>query len=176
MPAVRKSICYALLTAIGLMALLAYQSFLPVGITWNRSESLPVGLYWHKKLTTAPVLGDVVCFPYKPPEWARSRVYFVEGTFLCKRVLGLPGDRIVSIGDRREICRDDGCVDVGRVKARDSSGRPATAATLPDVIPEGFAYLGIPEVPMSFDSRYLGLVALADIHRTIYPVWVWARE
>jgi len=176
MPAHTRVICLFLLAFIGLMALLAHQSAFPVGITWNRTASLPLGLYWHSRLTEVPAIGDVVCFPYRAPEWAKSRKYFPEGARLCKRVIGLPGDRIVRAADRLEICHANRCVDAGRIMPHDSLGRPAVAADLPEVIPEGFAYMGVPEVQMSFDSRYLGLVALKDLERTIHPVWVWTRE
>lgn len=176
MSARTRAVCYAVLGTIVVMALLANQSLLPVGITWNRTASLPIGLYWHSNVTATPAVGDTVCFPYKAPDWARPRLYFSEGALLCKRVLGLPGDRIVHGDGRFEVCHANRCTDAGEVKTHDSMGRSAVAAQLPDVIPEGFVYMGIPEVPMSFDSRYLGLIALADLERTIHPVWVWAGK
>lgn len=169
----RLMVVNVLMGFIVVIVLLAHQSAFPVGITWNSSASLPVGLYWHKTSTAMPKHGDKVCFSYRAPEWAVSRNYFFDGALLCKIALGLPGDRIVQAEDRVELCRPSGCEDVGRVLAFDSQGRPVQPAELPEAIPEGYVYLGIPAVPNSFDSRYLGLIDARDIQRTIYPAFVW---
>lgn len=162
-----------LLGLIGLTALLAHSDSLPVGVSWNRTASLPIGLYWHEKADGVPKYGDLVCFPYKAPEWAVARHYFVEGTLLCKRVMGLPGDVLTRDGQLLEVCRRDGrCFGLGRIRTQDSNGRPVPDVPLPSVIPEGYAYLGIPEKKRSFDSRYLGLISIDDIKRTIHPLWV----
>lgn len=164
---------WILLIAVVLMGLLANQAFLPVGITWNRSASLPLGLYGHTKTNGEVSYEDIVCVRYKAPGWAVERRYFYEGALLCKYVLGLPGDRIVRQEGSVQICRATECVDAGLIQTHDSAGRPVPAAELPEVIPEGQAYLGVPYVKMSFDSRYLGLVDIDEIERTLIPLFVW---
>ena len=171
----QRMLAHVLLVLVTLTALLANQEHLPVGITWNRTASLPIGLYWHTKVEGQPEYGDLSCFPYRTPQWAQSRSYFPHGSRLCKRVIGLPGDSIVAKGDRLDICRPDGtCQDAGRVMPHDSAGRAVPAALLPSPIPEGYAYLGVPESTMSFDSRYLGLIVIGDLDRTIHPLWIVA--
>ena len=155
---------------------LSHQDVLPVGITWIRSPSLPIGLYWHTRATVPPRRGDEACFRYRPPQWAIERQYLPENSLLCKRVLGLPGDRLVRNGDSLTVCHLAACEDVGRIVSFDSRGRPVTPAVLPAIIPEGTVYLGVPEHPRSFDSRYLGLVQIAQLLRTIHPVWVQTRD
>jgi Type IV secretory pathway, protease TraF len=163
---------YVLLVSITLLALLANQQHLPVGIAWNRSDSLPVGFYWFTPTRQPLQYEDKVCFEYTAPDWAKARHYFPEGSLLCKKVLGLPGDRIVREGDLVRLCNDLHCRDVGRVVTQDSAGRPVPAIELPETIPVGYTFLGVPEAKMSFDSRYLGLISINDIQRTIHPLWV----
>jgi len=166
----------SLCTLLLMMAWLSHQDRLPVGITWIRSPSLPVGLYWHTPITLSPSRGDLVCFRYRAPEWALERHYLPETSLLCKRVLGLPGDRLVRTNDSLTVCHLAACEDAGRIVSFDSRGRPVTPAILPEKIPEGSLYLGVPECPRSFDSRYLGLVRTAQLLRTIHPMWVWTQE
>jgi conjugative transfer signal peptidase TraF len=165
-----------LLVPLGALLLVAgwpaHQDFLPVGITWIRSPSLPIGLYWHTRPTLPPRRGDVVCFRYHAPQWAIERQYLPEDSLVCKRVLGLSGDRLVRNGDSLTVCHPAACEDVGRIVSFDSRGRPVTPAMLPERIPEGSVYLGVPEHPRSFDSRYLGLVQTTQLLRTIHSVWV----
>jgi type IV secretory pathway protease TraF len=52
----------------------------------------------------------------------------------------------------------------------DSRGRPVSPALLPNRIPGGYLYLGVPELTTSFDSRYLGLVQMRELVRTIRPL------
>jgi conjugative transfer signal peptidase TraF len=147
-----------------------------VGVTWIRSPSLPVGLYWHTRITRPPRRGDLVCFRYHAPEWALGRRYLPENSLLCKRVLGLPGDRLVRTGDSLTVCHLPACMDVGRILSFDSRRRTVTPAILPERIPEGSVYLGVPERARSFDSRYLGLVRITQLLRTIHPMWVSTQE
>lgn len=174
---VRKPLAGALLGFTAAVVALAHQDYLPVGLTWNRTESLPVGLYWHTRAERPPRYGETVCFPYRAPEWARVREYFPEGSLICKRVLGLPGDTLErKADDHLFVCRPDGCHDLGRILTEDSKGRPVRAAELPSVIPDGFVYLGIPETPRSFDSRYLGLISMNELKRTIHPLWTMSSS
>ena len=147
-----------------------------MGITWIRSPSLPVGLYWHTRITRQPRRGDLVCFRYQAPEWALERHYLPESSLVCKPVLGLPGDRVLRTGDSLAVCHQAVCEVVGRIVSFDSRGRPVTPAILPERIPEGSLFLGVPERPRSFDSRYLGLVRVTQLLRMIHPMWVWTQE
>jgi conjugative transfer signal peptidase TraF len=171
----QRVLACVLLVLVAVTALLAHQHYLPVGLSWNGTASLPIGLYWHTKADGKPRYGDISCFPYKPPEWAQPRNYFPRGFLLCKRVLGLPGDAVVARNDRLEICRPNGeCQDAGRVVTHDSAGMLVPPISLPSTIPVRYAYMGVPESRMSFDSRYLGLIAINDLKRTIHPLWIVA--
>jgi type IV secretory pathway protease TraF len=123
-----------------------------------------------------PRRGDLACFRYQAPDWALERHYLPEASLVCKRVLGLPGDRLLRTGNTLAVCERLACQDVGKLANVDSRGRPVKLAPLPEIIPEGSVYLGVPERPRSFDSRYLGLVPVAQLVRFIYPIWVSARE
>lgn len=161
-----------LLCFVGLTGLLANQDLLPVGVTYVRTQSIPVGFYWHTTKSQRLALMDQACFPYVAPEWAKPRQYFPEGMLLCKYIYGVAGDRLVRDGDQLRICHKSECVDIGKVHQHDSHGRAVQAARLPDVIPDGYVFVGSPAT-MSFDSRYIGLISTHDFKRTIHPILTW---
>ena len=147
------------------------QLFLPVGLGFNRSASLPRGLYWHESTPEHLHRGDRACFGYVIPDWAVARHYFPEGAQLCKVVLGLNGDRIVNHDGRISICPpSEPCIDAGQTLKADGRGRPVQGARLPDTVPVGFFYMSSTRVSNSFDSRYLGLIDAHRITRRIYPL------
>lgn len=146
----------------------------PVKPGWNRSESLPIGLY----LTTAyngtkPLSrGDLVCVPYERPAWAIGN-YLYPGELLCKRVMGVPGDVIATRADgMNEVCHQGTCEPLGKPLSKDSFGFPMQHITWNnEVIPVGMYYLGSTRRPNSIDSRYLGLFPQSKIAKTLRPVW-----
>lgn len=156
---------------IGAALLVIPQLFLPVGLDFNRSESLPRGLYWHENAPRQLVRGDWACFGYIAPAWAASRHYFPDDAQLCKVVMGLPGDRIENRDGHIYICAPQTpCVDAGQTLKNDSRGRPAEGASLPGIIPAGLFYMGSTRVSNSFDSRYVGLIDHDRISRRIHPL------
>ena len=172
-PPYSRRLAYGLLAFITFLFLLAHPQVMPVGLSWNVTPSLPVGLYWHHHTNGAIQYDDKVCFHYNAPAWAAERDYLPQGVLVCKRVKGMPGDSLIRDGNHLQVCRAVGCESLGEILTTDREGRPAVAAVLPETIPTGYVYLGTTDVPNSFDSRYLGLIAISDIVRTIHPVMVW---
>ena len=169
----RRGVAWIQAALVGVIALLLLQMLAPAGLTWNRSESLPRGLYSFTKAEGSLQRGQLVCFAYQAPEWAKARHYFPEGALLCKEVLGLPGDRVRVEGGEVTVCPGAGaaCRSGGHVRTQDSQGRPVPAVLQPGVVPEGALYLGATRRPNSFDSRYLGLIPRPRVVRVITPVW-----
>ena len=150
-------------TAVGLV--LMALSLLPAAprLIWNRTESLPAGLY---VLSAAPTLERGRIVAYRP---STSEAHFLEthrytgrGWPLVKRVAALEGD---------QVCRRDGSVYVnGRLAARahfsDSAGRK-----LPGW--KGCQRLGPQDVllladhPQSVDGRYFGVQDRARVAGTL---------
>lgn len=164
----------ALASVVALLAieLLAHQDAIGYGLSWQHSESLPPGLYYNTPVPSRLAFGQVVCFAYKAPTWARARQYLPEGSLVCKPIQGLPGDHINIQSGRVQICHGTGafCTDGGAVLNKDSHGGRVQAAALPGRIPAGQVYLGSTRVSNSFDSRYLGLQPTNSLVRTIHPL------
>lgn len=160
--------------AAGVALLLTANALSPVGLAWNRTESLPRGLYLARSAALSPPLarGDIACFTYQPPVWAQGR-YYHPGEVLCKHVMGLPGDTMSVVDGENQICHDGQCAGAGKIRDTDSAGRPVPHVDYAGkVIPEGQYYLGSTRRPNSFDSRYLGFVPKNIIIKTIVPLLV----
>lgn len=145
---------------------------LPWRVAFNRTESLPLGLYLVQRGVGTVQRGDTVCFAYREPAWARGR-YLPDGSHICKEVLGLPGDQIDQDGDRLLLRHDGQTTALGQLLHQDSRGRPVPEVHWGHaVISPDHYYLGSLRVGRSFDSRYLGLVARNDLLERISPLWV----
>ena len=115
-------------------------------VSFNASSSLPYeGFFCVKHLDVKR--GDLVCL-------RGHETAYAPGAVLTKRLIGLPGDRILRKG--RSVFVNDTFVGKLRPKTRD--GRPLTPLQK-GIIPQGFVFVGA-DHPRSFDSRYreFGLV------------------
>ncbi|MBC8737237.1 hypothetical protein F6X40_10500 [Paraburkholderia sp. UCT31] len=145
----------------------------PWRLAVNRTESLPLGLYFANRNVSNIGKGQLICFVYREPNWARGR-YLPSGSHICKEVLGVPGDIITARGLSLFAQHGAETTYLGDMREADSAGRPVP---LPNwshvVIPPGSYYLGSTRSPKSFDSRYLGLVTTTEIAERIYPLIVF---
>lgn len=138
------------------------------GFRFNSTPSTPTGVY---RLSSAPPKhGDTVayCLRGEAAELARQRGYLTEGSCpsgLCpvlKTVAGLPGD---TLSQGIDGLRVNGLLQPhSAVLPFDSHGRSMAGALLPPTVPEGMAVL-LSDHAGGFDSRYFGLVPLADLRR-----------
>lgn len=165
----------SLVAAAALAAVVLVLALSPVLPAVNRSESLPMGLYLATATSekTELVRGQLACFPYENPAWAR-RPYLYKGEILCKYVMGVPGD-IVTVGadGSNQICHAGKCQNVGTPLKRDSRGDEVQHPVFKDeVILAGSYYMGSTRRPNSLDSRYLGLIPKNKIVKTLVPVLV----
>jgi len=165
----------SLIAAAALAAVVLTLAVSPIVPAWNRSDSIPKGLYVATAYSPDQPLvrGQLACFPYEQPAWAK-RYYLYKGEILCKHVLGMPGDTITTAADgTNTICHDGKCASVGVALPKDSFGNdvkhPVWAG---DVIPEGSYYMGSTRRPNSLDSRYLGLIEKTKIVKTLVPLLV----
>lgn len=165
----------SLVAAAAIAAVVLTLALSPVVPAWNRSESLPMGLYLATTASknTALVRGQLACFPYENPSWARQP-YLAKGEILCKHVMGVPGD-IVTVGadGSNQICHASKCESVGTPLKKDSRGDDVQHPVFKDeVIPVGSYYMGSTRRANSLDSRYLGLIPKNKIVKTLVPVLV----
>jgi conjugative transfer signal peptidase TraF len=135
---------------------------------WNASNSVPIGLYRLRPVTTLTVT-DLVAV--QPPDLLATFLdlngYLPIGVPMLKRVLALP---------KQTVCRNgltitvDG-IEMGQAHERDGRGRPLQAWHGCRVIADGYVFVMNWQSPDSLDSRYFGpLPASAVIGRAV-PAW-----
>lgn len=168
----RTFILSMLLSCLAATAALAFENHFPEGFTYMSSPSLPEGWYVTRPVQFPLVRGQTVCAVYHQPIWAAGRRYLPNGSYICKHVFGLPGDRIDVAQHMVHICEagTDQCFAAGRILTHDMSGRPVFAVPLPKRIPAGYVYLGSTRVTASFDSRYLGVFPEDDVKLAIRKI------
>lgn len=156
----------------GLIVLVLASS--PYSLAYNRSPSIPMGLYLTKRVTAdALAPGDIGCFAYRAPEWARDRGYFPAGIRLCKYVYGLPGTAVVRDGDGLWVGDRVGSP-VAQYSHADSKGRPLYQDALATgVVPPDTLLMLAPARKNSFDSRYLGYIPAAEVKTQAWPIWTY---
>lgn len=153
----------------------------PFGVGWNRTASLPVGLYLTRQLPAAyePKVGDLVCFSYNPPLWAHDRGYFPTGFRLCKPVAATEGAsfRVGPTGLHVPPQPAAGKKDATfALPPEDSAGRPLPAWTPGEYrVPPGQVLALSPYHPRSLDSRFLGPLAKNSLTHRIWPVFTWSH-
>jgi conjugative transfer signal peptidase TraF len=135
---------------------------------WNASKSVPIGLY---RMHPTGRLAVAQLVAIEPPEplatLLADRRYLSRGIPLLKRVLALPG---------QTVCRDQLTVmvdkiEMGAVRAHDSSGRPLPVWQGCHVIADGEVFLMNWRSADSFDGRYFGVLPTSAIIGTAEPLW-----
>jgi signal peptidase I len=133
------------------------------GYRLNVTPSLPLGLYRIGPIQQPLRRGDLVTF-YLP---APLRQYRLLRSFM-KPVAGLPGD---------QVCVQEGTllingVDYGPVLP----DAPARAVQEGDCLTVGKGDIfTASDYPRSYDSRYFGAIALAEVQRST-PVFTWMES
>ena len=168
------------LMALGviLLAVLYYQKQ-PARLTWSWTPSIAVGLYTYK-------LDDVfdlkrtslVRYRYTAPQWVRDRhwTHKPDTEWHLKRLVGIPGDRIEMHGNEVWLCERQGetelpCEKVAKRIAFDRNGVEWPPVSMEGVIPADH-FLALGDHPLSFDSRYFGLIRRDQIIGTAQALWV----
>lgn len=137
-------------------------------LVWNATASVPTGLY-HIRGTASLHVGERVAID--PPPRLRqilaARGYLPGGVPLLKEVAALTGDRVcrtgllVTINDKP----------AGKARARDSRGRPLPAWQGCHRIAADELFVMSRRAPGSFDGRYFGPIARAQLIGRASPVW-----
>ena len=115
----------------------------------------------HKPFRTKTELGDYILFLTD----RRTLPYYRPKTRFGKRVVGIPGDKLVVKG--RDFYLNDRFI--ARAREKDSLGNPAPLFTYNGRIPKG-CYFVLGHHPRSFDSRYWGFVCRKDILGRLIPL------
>jgi conjugative transfer signal peptidase TraF len=149
-------------------------------VAWNRSPSLPRGLYLRTQSRYAPGTLVLACLPEACAAAARRRGYLDAGS--CPGGASPVGKVVLAAGpDVVELAADglrvngvsipgSGPVSVdsrGRALAHVPFGRYRLAP--------GEVWLYSPYHPRSFDSRYFGPLRESDLRSALAPLWIASR-
>ena len=149
------------------------------GIYYNNTPSFPVGFY---KIIDEPV-GRGAYVSFCPPQNEVFDVAMMRNTIsagncpggygmLLKRVFAQAGDR-VSI-DRAGIVVNGKLMPNSAQISADGDGHEMPQYRLKEKVLNDFEYLLMSDVnPNSFDARYFGLIAHAQIRHVVEPVFTW---
>ncbi|WP_236672290.1 S26 family signal peptidase [Croceicoccus sp. YJ47] len=135
---------------------------------WNATASVPIGLY-SIGAKTAIQIGDRVAIEpsSRLQRYLASRGYLPAGIPLIKEVAALGGDT---------VCRHDLLITIngtaaGAARRLDSLGRELPVWEGCRTIAADELFAMNTRVPGSFDGRYFGPVARADVIGRARPVW-----
>jgi conjugative transfer signal peptidase TraF len=144
----------------------------------NWTESMPRGLY--QRVDPALVRGEwvAVCLEGEAARIARERSYVIAGSCasglaeIVKQIVAVPGDRI-DLG--RGGVRVNGEPIAGsELLDRDSQGEPLAHAEEGEIVlADGRYWVMGTNVRRSWDSRYFGPVARAQIVGGARPLWTF---
>lgn len=156
-------------------AFVLYTDRVPYSVVYNRSPSIPMGLYLMHEVSPAKVkVGDIGCFVYESPEWAKDRKYFPPQYRLCKPVTAGPGTSISHDGVHLAMHEGGESIKLGDFAKTDSNGRPLVVALPPSgVVPENTWLMVASKHSNSFDSRYLGYIAQHRVNFIARPLLTW---
>ena len=148
-----------IIAGIGLSAIgFSVVSPLPERLIWNRTGSVPTGLYW---LSDEPFTkGGWVVVSARSAEARFAQLHGFVGRDwpLLKRVAGVPGD---------EICRDGATVLINGMLSGEALNAAGNGVPLPSWngcsrVEEGEIFL-MNAHPNSLDGRYFGITSVRDI-------------
>ena len=136
-------------------------------IVWNASRSVPIGLY--RVQAEAPGRDDLALVRLAPDlaGLAHRRDYLHGTDYALKPVAAIAGDTVCRFG-LTIIVR--GAV-AALARQHDSSGRPMPVWQGCQIPKPGDLFL-LSTPPDSFDSRYFGPVAEAQVIGAAQPIWI----
>lgn len=170
-----------MLTALMVWLILAWLAFPILGLVWNISDSLPLGIY--KKLPTKInelKRGDIVVFcltgeaanitytrHYIPQRWLKTGCKYDLVT-LMKPIAGLPGDHVEQRNNG--IAINNNLLPNTKHLEKDGAGRQMPYPKIPNVIPTNQLLVLAPYNPYSWDSRYYGLISNKSVRFVVRPL------
>ena len=137
-------------------------------LVWNVTASVPVGLYSIGGKTGLQRGDRVAIDPaFRLQKYLASRGYLPAGVPLIKEVAALGGDTVC----RRDLLIEINGTPAGSARRRDSLGRELPVWKRCRTIAADELFVMNRRAPGSFDGRYFGPVARADVIGRARPVW-----
>jgi len=156
----------------GLSLMLAASSIDRSDFVWNRTTSVPKGLYFVDRSATVSKGGLVAFEPSdEVRQWLDQEGIVGSDWPLLKHVAGLKGD---------EICRCGTQVFVNALHVADALETTRSGSTLPAwqgcrTLQSGEVFL-LNDHPRSVDGRYFGAQLRAHMLGVARPIWTYARR
>ena len=139
------------------------------GVGINLTASAPEGIYYYFPKKGLAV-GAWVDFSLRHISWALSRGYVHKGEQIIKKIMGVPGDILLSRNHKIFLNHRGHAhwIYLGTCLEKDSRGRSMHCQQWSQyTIPKDHYYLGSIRTPFSFDSRYFGLVHRRNIRHML---------
>lgn len=138
-----------------------------VHLIYNKTSSLPRGLYWVLEGRT-PRRGDLIAFavPARVRPLVIQRRYLPAGAYLLKPVVASEGDHVCTTS---ALVLVNGRV-LGSLVDHDARGRPLPVYSICDVLRTNELYVASSK-KNSFDSRAFGPVRVDWVRGVAVPLW-----
>jgi len=139
-------------------------------LKWNRTPSLPLGLYGCQRIDDSTVLTPGTLVAFDPPPWIVGELHQVAPKVHVHTML-----KKIAAVEHDTVCLQGNDVIVNRALL---AHRPLLK-TYPLTAPTGCLTLGHDEVfvmgtdARSYDSRYFGIAERAWVQSTCLPLWTW---
>lgn len=170
---------FAKIVAIGGACLLLFGfGCYAVGVRINTTPSIPVGVYW---TSSKPIEKGAYVLFCPPPsnvfDEAKLRGYFGAGfcpgnyAYLMKKILAAKKDSVVLTDDGVYV--NDELLPFSMPLRADKQGRPLPVLRGEYRLGDTDLLLMTNVSPISFDSRYFGLVNRSQIKDVIRPFFTW---
>jgi len=141
-------------------------------LIWNRTPSLPLGLYWLSRGVPATAAKPGALVAFAVPDGVRSLVeerhYLPPGAMLVKPVVAIPGDRVCTDGTAFTVNGRS----LGGILTQDSAGRPLPHYEGCGAVSKGWLFVAS-HYAKSFDSRTFGPLPDRAIRGTVTPLWTY---
>jgi len=153
----RRFRCALMIGSIGVLLIAAASAPHPPLVLYNRTPSMPMGLYVYKGHVIRR--GEIVAFPLPAAafDYARRRGERTD-LLLLKHVLAVGGDFVSTSGGELHV---NGTF-IGRIPPVDSSGRPLPQWRQARVLSDGELLVGS-TFGRSFDSRFFGPIRTSQV-------------
>jgi conjugative transfer signal peptidase TraF len=165
---------------LGLLGAASLGALRLLPLAWNRSPSLPRGLYLRARGGYAPGTLVLACLPEARAAAARRRGYLESGT--CPGGASPVGKVVLAAGpdvvdfDAGGLRRNGVPLPGSGTISVDSAGRPLGHVPFGRYrLAPGEVWLYSPYHPRSFDSRYFGPLPESDLRSTLVPLWIASR-
>jgi type IV secretory pathway protease TraF len=139
-------------------------------LQWNRTPSLPLGLYGCQRIDDSTVLTPETLVAFDPPQWIVEELHRVAPKVHVHTML----KKLVAV-EHDTVCLQGNDVTVHGVVI---AHRPLLE-TYPLTTPTGCVTVGHDQLLLmgtnarSYDSRYFGLAERTWVRATCMPLWTW---